>query len=72
MVKPWQREILSIVRHIAQYFYPQGQTKVLNEGTATYVHCRIMNQAFHDPARLFTRLCGYPDRRKPGSWPEKG
>jgi stage V sporulation protein R len=39
---PWQREILRIVRQIAQYFYPQGQTKVMNEGCATYVHYRIM------------------------------
>src|SRR5215470_153864 len=41
---PWQRELLRIVRHVAQYFYPQGQTKVMNEGTATYVHYRIMNR----------------------------
>jgi stage V sporulation protein R len=41
---PWQRELLRIVRQIAQYFYPQGQTKVMNEGTATYVHYRIMNR----------------------------
>lgn len=40
----WQRELLRIVRHIAQYFYPQSQTKVMNEGTATYVHYRIMNR----------------------------
>ena len=37
-LKPWQRELLRVVRHIAQYFYPQSQTKVMNEGTATYVH----------------------------------
>ncbi len=41
---PWQREILRIVRQIAQYFYPQSQTKVMNEGCATYVHYRIMNR----------------------------
>jgi spore cortex formation protein SpoVR/YcgB (stage V sporulation) len=41
---PWQRELMRIVRHVAQYFYPQGQTKVMNEGTATYVHYRIMNR----------------------------
>ncbi|MBN8873052.1 MAG: SpoVR family protein [Rhodospirillales bacterium] len=41
---PWQREILRIVRIIAQYFYPQSQTKVMNEGCATYVHYRIMNR----------------------------
>ncbi|WP_461357278.1 SpoVR family protein [Bradyrhizobium sp. USDA 4454] len=40
----WQRELIRIVRHIAQYFYPQGQTKVMNEGTATYVHYRIMSR----------------------------
>ena len=48
---PWQRELLRIVRHIAQYFYPQSQTKVMNEGTATYVHYRIMNR-LHEQGRL--------------------
>jgi stage V sporulation protein R len=43
---PWQRKLLRIVRHIAQYFYPQSQTKVMNEGTATYVHYRIMNRLY--------------------------
>ena len=42
----WQREILRIVRHIAQYFYPQGQTKLMNEGCATYCHYRIMGRLF--------------------------
>jgi len=44
LLKPWQRELLRIVRLVAQYFYPQGQTKVMNEGTATYVHYRIMSR----------------------------
>ena len=43
-LQPWQREILRIVRIIAQYFYPQRQTKVMNEGCATYIHYRIMNR----------------------------
>lgn len=42
----WQRELLRIVRHLAQYFYPQRQTKVMNEGCATFVHYRIM-EALH-------------------------
>jgi stage V sporulation protein R len=50
-LQPWQRELLRIVRHIAQYFYPQGQTKVMNEGTATYVHYRIMT-ALHEQGRI--------------------
>jgi len=44
LLKPWQREVLRIVRHIAQYFYPQKQTRMMNEGCATYVHYRVMNR----------------------------
>ncbi len=40
----WQREILRIVRLVGQYLYPQRMTKVMNEGTATYVHYRIMHR----------------------------
>ncbi|MDR3526585.1 MAG: SpoVR family protein [Rhizomicrobium sp.] len=45
-LKGWQREILRIVRNMAQYFYPQRQTKVMNEGCATFVHYTIMNMLF--------------------------
>jgi spore cortex formation protein SpoVR/YcgB (stage V sporulation) len=50
-LQPWQREILRIVRQIAQYFYPQRQTKVMNEGCATFVHHRIMDR-LHRSGRL--------------------
>ena len=50
-LQPWQRELLRIVRHIAQYFYPQSQTKVMNEGTATYVHYRIISR-LHEQGRI--------------------
>ncbi|MBM3264491.1 MAG: SpoVR family protein, partial [candidate division Zixibacteria bacterium] len=40
----WKREIIRIVRKIAQYFYPQRLTKVLNEGFATFTHYYIMNR----------------------------
>jgi len=50
-LQPWQREILRVVRHIAQYFYPQSQTKVMNEGTATYVHYQIMSR-LHQQGRI--------------------
>ncbi len=42
-LKAWQRETLRIVRNLAQYFYPQRQLKVMNEGCATFVHYTIMN-----------------------------
>jgi stage V sporulation protein R len=50
-LQPWQRELLRIVRHIAQYFYPQRQTKVMNEGVATYVHYRVMTR-LHEQGRI--------------------
>ena len=45
-LEDWQREILRIVRNIAQYFYPQKQTKVMNEGCATFVHHYIVNALY--------------------------
>jgi spore cortex formation protein SpoVR/YcgB (stage V sporulation) len=45
-LKDWQREVLDIVRRSAQYFYPQRQTKLMNEGCATYVHYTIMNRLY--------------------------
>ncbi|MEE9611867.1 MAG: SpoVR family protein [Desulfatiglandales bacterium] len=40
----WQRDILSIIREEAYYYLPQGQTKIMNEGWATYWHSRIMTE----------------------------
>ena len=45
-LEPWQREIVRIVRKIAQYFYPQKHTQVMNEGCATFVHYFIMNRLY--------------------------
>ncbi|TWU54666.1 SpoVR family protein [Rubripirellula tenax] len=42
----WQRELLRIVHRSAQYFYPQRQTKMMNEGCATFVHYQIMNRLY--------------------------
>jgi stage V sporulation protein R len=43
-LKNWQRDILSIIREEAYYFLPQGQTKIMNEGWASYWHSRIMTE----------------------------
>lgn len=40
----WKREIIRIVRKLSEYFHPQGLTKTMNEGCATYTHYRIMNR----------------------------
>jgi len=39
---PWQREVFSIIRSESFYFYPQGQTKIINEGWASFWHAEIM------------------------------
>lgn len=44
VLEVWQRELLRIVRKTAQYFYPQYQTKVMNEGWASFTHYYIMNR----------------------------
>lgn len=44
----WKREILRIVRKISQYFYPQYQTKLMNEGTATYFHYKILHDLYDE------------------------
>ncbi len=46
LLESWQREIVRIVRKIAQYFYPQRQTQVMNEGWATFWHYTILNDLF--------------------------
>ena len=38
----WEADILAIVREEAYYFAPQGQTKIMNEGWASYWHSTIM------------------------------
>ena len=45
-LEPWQRELVRIVRKLAQYFYPQGQTKLMNEGWATFWHYTLLNRLF--------------------------
>jgi stage V sporulation protein R len=41
-LEDWEHEILSIVRTEAYYFAPQAQTKIMNEGWASYWHSTIM------------------------------
>jgi stage V sporulation protein R len=48
LLDAWQREIVRIVRKVAQYFYPQRQTKVMNEGWATFWHYTIVHQLYDE------------------------
>jgi len=43
-LKEWQQDVLSLIRDEAYYFAPQGQTKIMNEGWASYWHSTIMTR----------------------------
>ena len=48
LLEPWQREVVRVVRKVAQYFYPQRQTQVMNEGWATFWHHHLLNTMYDD------------------------
>lgn len=48
ILEDWEREIVRIVRKTAQYFYPQSQTKIMNEGWATYTHYTILHDLYEE------------------------
>lgn len=43
-LQAWQQDVLAMIRDEAYYFVPQRQTKIMNEGWATYWHSRIMTE----------------------------
>jgi spore cortex formation protein SpoVR/YcgB (stage V sporulation) len=42
----WQKNILNLIMSIEQYFYPQSQTKIMNEGFACFIHYHIMEELY--------------------------
>ncbi|WP_163937035.1 SpoVR family protein [Paraferrimonas sp. SM1919] len=51
LLESWQRELIRIVRKMGQYFYPQKQTQVMNEGWATFWHYTLL-QHLYDEGKL--------------------
>jgi stage V sporulation protein R len=51
-LKNWERDVLGMLREEAYYFAPQGRTKIMNEGWASYWHSRLMTERLLDPAEL--------------------
>ena len=48
----WQHDVLGIIREEAYYFAPQGMTKIMNEGWATYWHSTMMTQKILEPSEV--------------------
>jgi len=69
-LEEWQQDILSIIKDEAYYFAPQGMTKTMNEGWASYWHSHIMTRhilndseiidfADHHAGTMFMQMGGY-------------
>ncbi|MCL6479431.1 MAG: SpoVR family protein [Peptococcaceae bacterium] len=43
-LEDWQRDIISVIRKEMLYFWPQMETKIMNEGWASYWHLRILRE----------------------------
>ena len=48
----WERSVLSIIRQEAYYFVPQIQTKIMNEGWASYWHSKMMTEQVCGPDEI--------------------
>lgn len=53
-LEDWQADILQIIRDEAYYYAPQGQTKIMNEGWATYWHSHMMTRYLLSDDELIT------------------
>ncbi len=54
----WEHDVLEIIREEAYYFVPQMQTKIMNEGWATYWHSKLMTEKVLDASEIID----YADR----------
>jgi stage V sporulation protein R len=57
-LEPWERDVLAVIRREAYYFAPQMQTKIMNEGWATYWHSKILTERVADG----NEIIDYADR----------
>lgn len=52
-MEPWQRDIVQRIAKLSQYFWPQRQTQVMNEGWATFWHYTLMKD-MHEELELIS------------------
>jgi stage V sporulation protein R len=48
----WERDVLEVIREEAIYFVPQMQTKIMNEGWASYWHSKLMTTKVLDASEI--------------------
>jgi stage V sporulation protein R len=48
----WERDVLTVVRTEGYYFVPQMQTKIMNEGWASFWHSKLMTEKIMTAAEI--------------------
>lgn len=51
-LQDWQQDVMTIIRDEAYYFAPQGMTKTMNEGWASYWHSRLMTEKIMNDSEI--------------------
>ncbi|MCB0391813.1 MAG: SpoVR family protein [Bdellovibrionales bacterium] len=51
-LEDWQADIVSIIREESYYFSPQGMTKIMNEGWASYWHSKLMTEEIMNDSEI--------------------
>lgn len=51
-LRPWQQDVLSIIREESYYYAPQGMTKIMNEGWASYWHSKLMTEKIMNDSEI--------------------
>lgn len=66
----WQRDVVGMIREESYYFAPQAQTKIMNEGWASYWHSRIMTERILDDSEVvdYADHCAGVFSMRPGSF----
>lgn len=70
-LEDWEKDILEIIREESYYFYPQHNTKILNEGLASVAHTEIMNRLNITPGEMIDFACTHEKVVQPGNNPYK-
>ncbi|MBI1745130.1 MAG: SpoVR family protein [Acidobacteria bacterium] len=65
-IEPWEQSVLEIIRKESMYFYPQFETKILNEGWASYWHAEVINHYLLTPGEMIEFGVLHSDVVNPG------
>lgn len=58
-IADWKKEVLRMIREESYYFLPQMQTKIMNEGWASYWHSEIMTKKALKDSEIIDFACNH-------------